>query len=335
MKRVLITGVAGAIGVHLFAHLMKNTDWYVVGIDSFRHKGYSERIIEILREHPEWGERLEILQHDLVVPIPQPLKEKIGEVSHILHLAAISDVQWSVDNPRYTVETNVASTLTMLDYARETPHDSFVYFSTDEVYGPVAKGTAHKEGDVMKPSNPYSASKGAGELICRPYWRAGWVKLIITNTMNNFGETQGATKYPAMVQRKLAAGEKVIVHGNEKEIGSRFYIHSRNAADALLFILNNLPPTPHKQGELDDPDQYHIVGDECLDNLEMAKRIAKLMGKELDYELVDFHKDNPAHDIHYGLQDNKLRKAGWKQPKTFDESMADTIKWQQEHKEWV
>jgi dTDP-glucose 4,6-dehydratase len=335
MKRVLITGVGGAIGVHVFAHLMKNTDWHVVGIDSFRHKGYPERITEILRAHPEWASRLTIYQHDLVCPIPEVLKQKIGDVSHIIHLAAISDVQYSVENPRYTVVVNTESTMTMLDYARETEHDSFVYFSTDEVYGPVRKGEAHKEWDVMRPSNPYSASKGAGELFAHVYWRAGWVKLILTNTMNNFGEMQGATKYPAMVQRKLENDEEVTVHGSEKEIGSRYYIHSRNTADALLFILKNLPPHAHKEGELDEPDRYHIVGDECLNNLELAQLIAELMGKKLKYKLVDFHKDNPAHDIHYGLQDNKLKAAGWRAPLSLKESMRNTIAWQQEHKDWV
>lgn len=335
MKRVLLTGVAGAIGVHVVAHLMHNTNWEIVGIDSFRHKGFKDRIAEILREHPEWEPRLTIYQHDLVCPISEPLKKQIGDVDYILHLAAISDVPFSVDNPRYTIVTNVESTMTMLDYARETPHEAFVYFSTDEVYGPVKKGEAHKEGDVLKPSNPYSASKGAGELFARAYWRAGWVKLIITNTMNNVGETQAPSKFPAMVQQKLEKGEKVSIHGNEEEIGSRFYIHSRNTADALLFILENLPVHEHVQGELDDPDQYHIVGDECLNNLEMAQLIADLMGKKLDYELMDFHKNNPAHDIHYGLEDTKLRKAGWRQPMTLRASMKNMIEWQQKHKEWM
>jgi dTDP-glucose 4,6-dehydratase len=335
MKKVLLTGVGGAIGVHMYAHIMKNTDWEVVGVDSFRHKGYPERIAEILSVHPEWEARLTIYQHDLVCPLPNVLKEKIGRVDHILHLAALSDVQYSVDNPRYTIETNVASTMTMLDYAKETPHESFVYFSTDEVYGPVEKGKAHKEWDVMRPSNPYSASKGAGELFAHAYWRAGWVKLILTNTMNNFGEMQGTSKFPAMVQRKLENGERVTVHGNEKEIGSRYYIHSRNASDALLFILKSLPPHLHEQGRLDEPDRYHIVGDECLNNLELAQLIGELMGKELDYVLEDFHRDNPAHDIHYGLQDNRLKAAGWKAPLSLKDSMRNTIAWQQQHKDWI
>ena len=334
-KRVLITGIGGAIASHVMAHILTNTDWDIVGIDSFRHKGTRDRIESFCADHPGWRERVKVLQHDLVCPINETLKKEIGRINYILHLAAISDVQLSVDNPRYTIITNMESTMTMLDYAREVNHDTFVYFSTDEVYGPVAEGDApHKEWDVMRPSNPYSASKGAGELAAYAYWRAGWVNLVITNTMNNFGEAQGRSKFPAMVQYLLQNGKKVTIHGNADEIGSRYYLHSRNAADALLFILGKTAHK-HKAGEIDWPDKYHIVGNERLNNLEMAQLVAELMGKELDYELVDFHKDNPAHDIHYGMQDTKLNAMGWTPPQTLRESMKNTIEWQMDHQEWI
>ena len=223
----------------------------------------------------------------------------------------------------------------MLEYAKNTPHEVFLYFSTDEVYGPVHKGTAHKEWDSHRPSNAYAASKAASEDISYPYWRKGEINLILTNTMNNFGEMQVPSKFPVIIQNKVEAGEVVTIHGNEKEIGSRFYLHSRNAADAVLYILNTKPPHKHKIGEIDDPDRYHIVGEVSLTNLELAQKIASLMGKELKYKLVDFHKDNPAHDIHYGLADNKLRKSGWKQPINFEDSMKTTIEWSIENKEWI
>lgn len=335
MKRVLLTGGGGAIGAHVIAHIMHHTDWLVTVLDSFRHKGYRDRIVEVCRDYPDWNERINVLQHDLVCPISPELKSQIGEVNYILHLAAMSDVFFSVENPVYVIKNNVDSQLTMLEYAKETAHEAFVYFSTDEVYGPVEKGKAHPEWSAYRPSNAYSASKAAAECIAYPYWRKGEVKLIITNTMNNFGEMQAPSKFPAMVQKRLESGEPVVIHGNQQEIGTRFYIHSRNTADALLYILQNFPPHLHEQGELDDPDRYHIVGDRCLSNLELAQIIADLMGKELDYRLVDFHRDNPAHDIHYGLEDNKLRKSGWQPPVSFEESMKNTIEWQQEHKEWA
>lgn len=334
MKRVLLTGGGGSIGIHVIAHIMHNTDWEVVSIDSFHHKGYKDRLAKLLSEHPEWADRIVEIQHELTCPFSPELIARIGHIDHVLHLAALSDVFFSIESPVYTIQNNVNSTLVLLEYARLVKPETFVYFSTDEVYGPVEMGGAHPEWDTHRPSNPYSASKAASEDVCYAYWRGYDVPLIITNTMNNFGEMQSSSKFPVIVQKKVEVGETVTIHGNEKEAGTRFYIHSRNVADALLHILN-VGARRHKVGAMDEPHRYHIVGDACLSNLEMAQTIADLMGKELKYEVVDFHKDNPAHDIHYGLQDNKLRSSGWKEPVPFKEGMKNTIEWQSENTEWI
>lgn len=332
---VLLTGGGGSIGIHFIDHFMHNTDWNVIVLDSFQHRGFRDRINTTLRNHPDWKSRIKVVEHNLTCPISPQLKEEIGPVNHIIHLAAMTDVFHSVENPVWTIKNNIESTLVMLEYAKETPHDSFIYFSTDEVYGAVEKGTKHKEWEAHRPSNAYSASKAASEDICYTYWRSGWVKLIITNTMNNLGEMQSPTKFPVKVQKAVESGEEVIIHGNENEIGSRFYIHSRNVADAVLFILNNYPPHIHEIGRIDDPDRYNIVGNRCLDNLELAKLIAELMGKELKYKLEDFHKDNPAHDIHYGLDGGKLELLGWEAPVSFEDSLNKMIDWQRRNTEWI
>jgi len=334
IKRVLLTGAGGSIGVHIIAHIMHNTNWEIVCLDSFHHKGYRDRITRICKDNPEWLPRIKEFQTDLTCPISDELSKAIGKIDYVLHLAALSDVFFSVENPEYVIKNNVNSTLTMLEYAKKTKPEQFIYFSTDEVYGPVKKGEAHKEWNTHRPSNAYSASKAASEDICYTYWRSYGVPLIITNTMNNFAEMQSPSKFPVIIQKAIEKGDVVKIHGNKKEIGTRFYIHSRNVADALLHIIKK-GVYLHKIGEMDEPYRYHIVGEVCLSNLELAQKISELMGKELKYELVDFHKDNPAHDIHYGLQDNKLRASGWKQPKTFEESMKNTIKWQQNNNEWI
>lgn len=335
MKNVLITGACGGVGIHVIGHIMHNTDWNVVALDSFQHKGYKDRMKLTLNAHPDWASRIKVISHNLTCPITDAMKQQIGDVDHIMHLAAMSDVFASVESPVWTILNNIESTLVMLEYAKSVPHESFIYFSTDEVYGPAeTPRIGHKEWEAHRPSNAYSASKAASEDICYSYWRSGDVKLIITNTMNNFGEMQSSSKFPVIIQNKISNGETIQIHGNEKEIGTRFYIHSRNVADALLFILRN-PVTQHQVGKNDWPDRYNIVGDVCLSNLELAQKIADLMGKELKYELYDFHKDNPAHDIHYGLDGGKLQDMGWKQPVSFEDSMQETIRWQQEHPEWT
>ena len=321
--RILLTGGAGSIGFHIIREFLKEKDWEIVVLDSFRHRGYNERIKYLFDTIPEAKDRVKVIQHDLVCAISESLKKEIGEIDHILHLAAVSDVFWGQDNPVYTVMNNVNSTQVMCEYAKTIPHKSFVYFSTDEVYGPVELGGQHPEWDTHRPSNFYAASKAMSEDLCYAYWRNGDIKLVITNTMNNFGEFQSPAKFPVKVQRAIENGEKVIIHGNEKEVGTRHYIHSKRVAETLMDILKNKPPHIHETGRLDEPDRYHLVGHAHLSNLDLAKKIATLMGTELDYEMEDFHKDNPAHDIHYGLENNKLEIND-----DFDADMSEVIEFQ-------
>lgn len=337
MKRLLLTGIGGSIGCHFFAHIMHNTDWHVVGTDSFRHKGWTDRIDLMVTNHPDWRERLTLITHDLNAPFSELMKKKMGKIDIIISMASLSDVEASIHHPESFVMNNVQLALNLLEYAREAKPEVFLQISTDEVYGAVASkhDDLRKEWDPIVPSNPYAASKACQEAIAISYWRTYGVPLIITNTMNNFGEMQQASKFPAMLQKWIASGKKVTIHGHPGMIGSRSYIHSRNFADAVLFILKNCPPHLHAPNTCDKPDRYNIAGDKQLDNLELAQTIAGLMGSTLDYELVDSHTQRPGHDLHYGLDDGKLKALGWHPPLTFEESMKNVILWQEEHKEWL
>lgn len=336
MKRVLLTGAGGSIGVHFIAHIMHNTDWFVVGIDSFRHKGEFDRITRVCRNHPEWQKRSRVITHDLTSPLTERQITDIGKIDYIINLASLSDVQASIDDPAPFIRNNIELMLNILEYAKKAKPEVFLHFSTDEVYGPADKDQAHEEWSTILPSNPYAASKACQEAIAISYWRSYDVPLVITNTMNNFGEMQQSSKYPVMIQKKVEAGEEVTVHAaKDGQIGTRYYLHSRNAADAVLFILNNTEPYHHKPGFVDRPDRYNIVGDKQVDNLELAKLIAKLMSKNLKYFLVDFHSKAPGHDLHYGLDGKKLADLGWTSPVSFEESLKNTVEWQQRNKEWL
>lgn len=334
-KRVLLTGISGSIGTHVLIHILKNTDWDVVGIATYQNKGLAERISEMLREHTEMWPRVTLVTHDLAKPITKTVKRRLGHIDYIINLASLSDVEASIQNPVPFMRNNIELMYTMLEYAREIKPEAFIQFSTDEVYGPSGRDQQHPEWSAILPSNPYSASKAAQEAIAISYWRTYGVPVIITNTMNNFGEYQQPQKYPVIIQRCLMNGETLTIHGTKENIGTRYYIHSRNTADALLFILTKLPPYKHQSGEIDKPDRYNIVGDKQVDNLELAQLIAKLMGKELKYEYVDFHATRPGHDRHYGLTGTKLKKLGWKSPLSFEESLKNTIEWQTEHDSWM
>lgn len=340
-KRVLLTGIAGSIGCHFLAHIMHNTDWEVVGIASFRHKGWSDRVSHMLEAHPEWAVRLKMVTHDLVGPMSDLTKRKIGKIDYIINLAAISDVAYSIDDPVTTIQNNVWLMTHILEYAREVKPEVFLQFSTDEVYGPTDGVENYKEWAPIVPSNPYAASKACQEAIAIAYWRTYGVPLIITNTMNNFGEMQQSNKFPVIVQKYVEKGEKLSIHGyknegsEEVEFGSRSYIHSRNVADAVLFILNNLPPHVHTPNAADKPDRYNITGDKQLNNLEFAQAVAGALGKELKWGFYESYEARPGHDQHYGLDGEKLSEAGWKSPVSFEESLKNTIIWQKEHKEWI
>lgn len=336
-KRLLLTGVGGSIAVHFLAHIMHNTDWEIVGTDSFRHKGWTDRVKAMLDYHPEWSKRLTVITHDLVAPFSSLTTKKIGHIDYIINMASLSDVEASIQDPVPFIKNNVDLVLNMLEYAREVKPEVFIQISTDEVYGASASkhGDLRKEWDAIIPSNPYAASKAMQEAAAISYWRSYGVPLILTNTMNNFGEMQQSSKFPVMIQKAVANDEEITIHGKEGQIGSRSYIHSRNFADAVLFILKNCPPHMHVPNSADRPDRYNIAGDMQLDNLELARSIARLMGKELKYKLVDSHTARPGHDPHYGLDMTKLRTLGWKSPLTFDESLKNTIEWQTENSEWI
>ena len=347
-KRVLLTGIAGSIGVHTLAHIMRVTDWHVVGIDSFNHRGWSDRLSNHFKAHPEDIERTTIITHDLTAPFSELTKRKIGSIDYIVSMASLSDVEASIQDPVRFFQNNTAIVLNMLEYAREitgtysdgskAPLKTFIQISTDEVYGPTTgKNEGYEEWATMLPSNPYAASKASQEMACIAWWRSYSIPLIITNTMNNFGEMQSPSKYPVMIQKALSKDEKITIHSIGDKMGSRSYIHSRNFADALVFLLKNVTPHIHEPGKVDRPDRFHIAGDKQIDNLELVKLIAKLMGKEdtFEYDLVDVHSTRPGHDPHYGLKAEKIKALGWKSPLSFEESLANTIKWQTENQQWI
>jgi dTDP-glucose 4,6-dehydratase len=145
--------------------------------------------------------------------------------------------------------------------------------------------------------------------------------------MNVFGERQHPEKFIPMSIKKILNGETVIIHSNKDKTkaGSRFYIHARNVAAALDFILKN--------GKTQD--KYNIVGEKEVDNLELVKFIASVLGKELKYEMVDFHSSRPGHDLRYALDGTKMKEMGWELPVTFEQSMRKTILWTLKNDRWM
>lgn len=333
-SKLLLTGIAGFAGSHILEHILTNTDWDVVGIASWKHKGTPERVEEVLSKNPTWKERMEIITHDLISPIPERTAKRIGQCDYIINAAAESHVDRSIADPVPFIQNNVNVALHMLEFARVYKPKVFIQISTDEVYGAAPTGINHKEYASIKPSNPYSASKACQEAIAISYWRTYNVPVVITNTMNMFGEMQDSEKYTALLVSKIENNETVTVHGREGYIGSRYYLHARNHADALLFIIENLPPTIFSEGGADCPDRYNVVGEVEVDNLALAKTVADIIGKPLKYELTDFHATRPGHDRRYALDGAKIASKGWVAPLTLDDSLKRYITWTKKHPIW-
>ena len=325
--KIIVTGGCGFIGHHFIEHLHKNTDWEIIILDKL---SYASNGFERLRDTGVYNsDRVKIFTCDLIKPLPDGIKKEIGtNVDYIVHMAAETHVDNSIKDPELFIKNNIGSTYTMLEYARTLKElKSFFYFSTDEVFGTASNGVLFKEWDRHKPGNPYSASKSAAEQICVAYENTFKVPLMIVNVMNAFGERQHVEKFIPLCIKKMLNNEKIYIHSypDKKTAGTRFYIHARNIAQAVLFLIKN--------GEIGE--KYNISGEREVSNLEMAQMVAKYMNKELNYELVDFHSDRPGHDLRYGLDGSKLFEMGFKLPVTFEESVKHTVEWTLQNQKWL
>ena len=327
-KNIIITGGCGFIGHHFVEHIFLNTDWNIIVFDklSYASMGYSRlRDTGTLKD-----DRVKIFSIDLVNPISDGVKREIGtKVDYIVHMAAETHVDNSITNPELFIKNNIMSTFNMLEYAREMKDSLkfFFNFSTDEVFGPAPGTTMYKEWDRHKPTNPYSASKSAAEQICISYENTYKVPIMMVNVMNVFGERQHVEKYIPLVIKKLLNDEEIMIHSYPcgKKSGTRFYIHARNVAAAVFFLMNN--------GTIGE--KYNITGEREVSNLEMAQFIANTMGKELKYKMVNFHATRPGHDLRYGLDGEKMFKMGWKLPLSYEDSLIKTIEWTLENRKWL
>lgn len=285
--KVLITGGAGFIGAAVANHLSKDHE-----ID----------ILDCLT----YAADLKRLKGDYVLKM-QDIREpiKINEqYDYILHLAAETHVDNSITDPMKFVMTNVVGTANVLEFARSQKNlKMFLYFSTDEVFGPAPNGVKYKEWDRFNSGNPYSAAKAGGEELTLAYGNTFKLPVVVTHTMNAYGPGQHKEKFIPMTIDNVKNDKKVIIHSDPTKTisGSRFYIHTQDIAEAVEFVM--------KKGKLQD--KYNIVGPYETTNLEVAETVANLLNKKLNYEMVDFHSSRPGHDLRYALDGSKLKKMGW------------------------
>jgi len=338
MTSVLITGAAGFIGHHVVEEILEKTTWNIVTLDRLDYSGNLNRLHEIISRAPaEDRTRVKVVFHDLKAALNQQVQDAIGEVDFIIHLAAGSHVDRSIAYPMEFVMDNVVGTVNLLDYARTLPNlKQFMYFSTDEVFGPASGAIRFKENDRYNSTNPYSASKAAGEEMAVAYQNTYNIPVIIAHSMNVFGERQHPEKFIPMCIRKVLNDEIVDIHAdNSMSIpGSRVYVHAKDVADAILFLLRYDMSTVPLPEEVIKCHKFNIVGEKEINNLSLARFIADEQGKELKYKLVDFHSSRPGHDLRYSLDGTKMKEMGW-EPKPTDKRLTDLVRWSLKNKTWI
>jgi dTDP-glucose 4,6-dehydratase len=334
-----VTGGGGFIAHHLIEHIIRTTDSNIVCLDRLDFSGNLNRLHDIMQDYTaDDRKRIKIVYHDLKAELNPQIKIMLGDVNIILHLAAGSHVDRSIEFPMEFVMDNVVGTVNLLQYARGLENlERFVYFSTDEVFGPAPKGVSYTERDRYNATNPYSASKAAGEEMCVAFENTYGLPIVITHTMNVFGERQHPEKFIPLCIQKVRDGELVEIHANAKktEAGSRHWIHAADVADGLMFVLGlDVHGLEQDFGGAKCP-KFNLVGPEEVDNLSLAQMIADAVGKKLNYKMVDFHSQRPGHDLRYAMSGDYLKKLGWEPKIKLSERIKTMVQWSLVNDVWL
>ena len=247
--------------------------------------------------------------------------EKISvDVDIIVNFAAETHVDRSIANPKPFLETNVMGTYSLLEITRKF-NKKFIHVSTDEIYGDLEDKDSFKENDILKPSNPYSASKAAADLLVGSYQRTYGIDSIITRCTNNFGPNQFPEKLIPKTVIRATQNLKIPLYGDGNQIRSWIHVIDHvSAIDALISI--------GKSGEV-----YNITAWNEISNKNIVEKILKIMKKSSD--LIEFVPDRPGHDKHYSIDSSKIKnEINWIPKYTFDDALIQTVNWYVENSSW-
>ena len=298
---IVLTGIAGFAGSHIAETILATTDWNIIGIDRYSYAGRLDNLAHLDRK------RITMVYHDFTQPLP-PL-----DATYFIHNGAETHVKNSLTDPTPFVSANIMGTFNMLQAARHAKASKFLYVSTDEVFGAAISG--HVENDVLTPSNPYAATKAAGEYLVKAWGTCFNVPYLITRSMNLFGSRQHVEKFIPMTVNNIKNGRAVDIHTDRYgNTGSRQWIHASDQARALVFLL---------QSDCIN-DVFHIAGEKKT-NLQVAHDISTALDKSAQINLVNAYDLYPGHDLHYALDDSKIRAMGWSPKLTFEQGLKQSI----------
>ncbi len=309
----LVTGGAGFIGSNLVDALLgEDPQARVTVLDKLTYAGSLENL-------RAWGpDRLRFVQGDVAdLELVQGLLEGVDV---IFHLAAETHVDRSVVGAEPFLQTNTVGTYRMLEAARLAGTPRFLQVSTDEVYGSIDQGS-HTENDPLKPSNPYSASKAGGDMLCLAHHTTHGVPVLITRCTNNYGPRQYPEKLLPFFLARAEAGEPLPIYGDGQQVRDWLYVEDH--CRALVFLARHGQP-----GEI-----YNISAQGEKTNLEVTLTLLERLG--LSRELIRRVTDRPGHDRRYSLDSSKLRQLGWAPRVDFETGLDRTIAWYQANRDWL
>jgi dTDP-glucose 4,6-dehydratase len=313
LSKILVTGGAGFIG-STFVRLAVKDKFKVIVVDKLSYAGDLKRLAEVKKRIVFY--KADICNRNRIESI---LKKERPQI--IVHFAAETHVDRSIQDASPFIETNIKGTQVLLDIARKYKIKKFIYISTDEVYGEIEKGKFSEESP-LHPNSPYAASKANADLLVKAYMRTYNFPAIIIRPCNNYGPWQYPEKLIPLAILKLFRNEKIPIYAKGRNI--REWLYVEDCVHGVLEII--------KKGRIGQV--YNLGSQEERQNIDVAKMILKILNAPLNQ--VQFVKDRPGHDLRYSLNSQKLyQETGWLPKIKFAEGLKNTVKWYSEHKDWV
>lgn len=340
--KILVTGGAGFIGSAVIRHIIKNTNDSVINVDRLTYAGNLESLIELSDDARYTFERTDICNRselDRIFEQHQP--------DCVMHLAAESHVDRSINGPSTFIETNIVGTYTLLEAARyywQTLEDKckerfrFHHISTDEVYGDLdGPEDLFTEQTPYAPSSPYSASKASSDHLVRAWLRTYGFPTIITNCSNNYGPYHFPEKLIPLMILNALDGKSLPVYGNGQQIRDWLYVED-HARALYLVATQGVVGGTYNIGGHNEKANIDVVRTLCnlLEELVPANPHSRASGNLGGFEgLITFVTDRPGHDVRYAIDASKIEKElGWKPEETFDTGLRKTVTWYLNNKKW-
>ena len=330
--RILVTGGAGFIGSAVVRRAIKSREHSILNLDSLTYAANLDNLAEV-----DGDARYQFVQADIVDE--KRMVEILADYKPdaIMHLAAESHVDRSIDGPGTFVQTNIIGTYSLLQatrvYLETAPAEvksrfRFHHVSTDEVYGSLGAEGSFTETTPYAPRSPYSASKAASDMLVRAWGETFGVPIVLTNCSNNYGPYQFPEKLIPVVILNALAGRTIPVYGDGKNIRDWLYVDDH--AEALLTVL--------ERGRLGET--YNVGGDNEMSNIDLVREICRIMdrkrpGTAPHEALIEFVTDRPGHDFRYAIDASKIKsELGWTPSVKGFEGLEATIDWYLDNEDW-